>query len=322
MTEHSAALFSAEGVDWNEILRRRDAATQPGSVSEWRHFAQSLLTDQSCVFHRNLEISALYASLYLRHPTLFKWAGMAALASFHVRTALLPYALEATRQGLVKDLSGGRVFRSLRLDDVTLLRETNNSIFQDIAWVHLAYDGSAQGLERLREAALEHEHYAQLLPVFERLERARKTLEVAEESEKERARKEIWDANRDILRHEQVVMVQPRFDRISRGFARLFSLGSTMAYHHEGVCPNGMRGMFYPYMVLHGSPLLWRTRSLPRMTRLEHRWHWIENGIFPAFLCFESMSGRLSSDLAKIFDELGALNEHKACSIRAVDAGQ
>ena len=49
------------------------------------------LTDQSCAFHRNLEISSRYAWIYKFLPDYFKWAGMAAFASHHVRIALFPF---------------------------------------------------------------------------------------------------------------------------------------------------------------------------------------------------------------------------------------
>ena len=57
----------------------------PDSIAGWQTL---VLTDQSCVFHRNLEISSRYAWIYKLLPACFKWAGMAAFASHHVRLAL------------------------------------------------------------------------------------------------------------------------------------------------------------------------------------------------------------------------------------------
>ena len=54
-----------------------------------------MLSRQPCVFHRNGQISALYAALYLRQPQLFKWSGLAAIASRHIRLALWPLRLGA-----------------------------------------------------------------------------------------------------------------------------------------------------------------------------------------------------------------------------------
>ena len=67
----------------------------PDSIAGWKALADGLLIHKSCVFHRNLEISCRYAWIYTRLPARFKWAGMAAFASFHVRLALLPFRLDA-----------------------------------------------------------------------------------------------------------------------------------------------------------------------------------------------------------------------------------
>ena len=50
----------------------------PETIAAWKALAESLLTDQPCVFHRNLEISSRYAWIYKQLPAYFKWAGMAA----------------------------------------------------------------------------------------------------------------------------------------------------------------------------------------------------------------------------------------------------
>jgi hypothetical protein len=73
----------------------------PNSIAEWKAVADGFLTDESCAFHRNVEISARYAWLYKLMPSCFKWAGMAAIASHHVRLALFPLRLDADRTGYV-----------------------------------------------------------------------------------------------------------------------------------------------------------------------------------------------------------------------------
>ena len=85
-----------------------------------------------CAFHRNLEISSRYAWLYKFLPAYFKWAGMAAFASHHVRYALFPFRLDTDRTGYV-DIphSLGRK-KALLITDVNTIRETNNAIFDDI----------------------------------------------------------------------------------------------------------------------------------------------------------------------------------------------
>src|SRR5215510_1799113 len=71
----------------------------PDSIVGWKALAEGLLTNQSCVFHRNLEISSRYAWIYKHRPACFKWAGMAAFASYHVRLVLYPFRLDTDRGG-------------------------------------------------------------------------------------------------------------------------------------------------------------------------------------------------------------------------------
>ena len=71
----------------------------PETIAAWKALAESLLTDQPCVFHRNLEISSRYAWIYKQLPACFKWAGMAAFASHHARLALYPFRLDTDRTG-------------------------------------------------------------------------------------------------------------------------------------------------------------------------------------------------------------------------------
>ena len=71
----------------------------PGTIPGWKAVAQSLLTQESCAFHRNVEISTQYAWIYTRLPACLKWAGMAAIPSHHVRLALFPLRRDSDRTG-------------------------------------------------------------------------------------------------------------------------------------------------------------------------------------------------------------------------------
>ena len=73
----------------------------PDTIAGWKAVADGLLTDQCCAFHRNVEISSRYAWIYKLLPACFKWAGMAAIASHHVRLALFPLRLDTDRTGYV-----------------------------------------------------------------------------------------------------------------------------------------------------------------------------------------------------------------------------
>ena len=81
--------------------RARPPERTPDTIAGWKALADGFLTNQPCVFHRNLEISSRYAWMYKLLPACFKWAGMAAFASYHVRLALLPFRLDTDRTGYV-----------------------------------------------------------------------------------------------------------------------------------------------------------------------------------------------------------------------------
>ena len=57
-----------------------------------------------------------------------------------------------------------------------------------------------------------------------------------------------------------------------------------------------------------------RTRSLPRMTVLEHRWEWIAHGLVPGFRCYEEKTGSIAADLREIFASLAALERKAGCA--------
>ncbi len=67
-------------------------------------------------------------------PACFKWAGMAAFASHHVRLALFPFRLGTDRTGYVDIPRSLRRRRALLMADVNTIRDTNNAIFDDIFW--------------------------------------------------------------------------------------------------------------------------------------------------------------------------------------------
>jgi len=209
----------------------------PDSIAGWRALADGLLTDQPCVFHRNLEISARYAWLYKALPACFKWAGMAAFASYHVRLALYPFRLDTDRTGYADIPLSLRHRRVLLIEDVDTIRATNNGIFDDIFWVHLAYVFADDGIERLRALLGAECHYAPVLAGFEAIDRGRRVL--ADRAVSARARRTaedlIWQGNVQLLEHEQRALVQPHFDRLSCAYARLLSLGSTLSFEARGV---------------------------------------------------------------------------------------
>ena len=59
-------------------------------------------------------------------------------------------------------------------EDVNLIKATNNAIYDDIFWVHVAYVTAEEGIERLRDLLRADRHYAPVLSGFEAIDRGRR----------------------------------------------------------------------------------------------------------------------------------------------------
>src|SRR5918995_4844480 len=287
----------------HELVERSGA---PDTIPEWKALVEGLLTDDSCVFHRNLEISSRYAWMYKSLPSCLKWAGMAAFASHHVRLALYPFRLDTDRTG-VADIqrSLGRQ-RRLLIEDVNILRETNNAIFDDIFWVHLAYSSTEGGIERIRALLAREQDYAPVLAGFEAIDRGRRVMADGNASTEGRraAIDLIWDGNVQLLEHEQRALVHPHFDRLTCTFARLFSIGSSLNFEVRGPRQElAYFSAFYLYAFGRGLPQAWRARAWPRVTRFEDRWRWIQSSIVPRFRRFDADVPLTHASLQRILDE-------------------
>ncbi|MGE3288665.1 MAG: hypothetical protein AB7J32_21550 [Pseudonocardia sp.] len=275
----------------------------PATIAEWEAMADRLLTDQSCAFHRNVEISSRYAWLHGLLPSCFKWAGMAAIASHHVRLALFPLKLDTDRTGYVNIPRSLAHQRFLLLEDVNTIRATNNAIFNDIFWVHLAYLTSEDGIGCLRGLLGGEIHYEAVLAGFEAIDRGRRVLEDKASSAEARRTAEnlIWAGNIQLLEHEQRALVQPHFDRLSCAFARLISIGSATSFEVRGMPQEAAYfTSFYFYSLTHGIPHTLRARTWPRITRYDDRWSWILMSVIPRFRRFDADTHLIEASLRRI----------------------
>ena len=278
----------------------------PNTIAGWKALADGLLTDQPCVFHRNLEISSRYAWIYKFMPACFKWAGMAAFASHHARLALFPLRLDRDRTGYV-DIPHSLGRRKLLLmTDVNTIRETNNAIFDDIFWVHLAYASVEDGIECLRALLRAEGHYAPVLSGFETIDRGRRVLEdrAASAGARRAAEHLVWEGNVQLLEHEQRALVQPNLDGLSCAFARLFSIGSALSFEVRGLHDEvSYFTSFYYYALTGGIRQASAAQAWPRITRFEDRWRWIVTCIVPRFRRLDVHTRLVDASLRRIFDE-------------------
>ena len=286
-----------------ELLPRNGT---PDTIAGWKSLADSFLTDQACAFHRNVEISSRYAWMYRLLPSCFKWAGMAAIASHHVRLALFPLRLDTDRTGYVNiPRSLGRQ-KWLLMEDVNTIRETNNGIFDDIFWAHLAYVSAEDGIGRLRRLLQGYGNRVPVLAGFEAIDRGRRVLEDETTcAEDRRAAVElIWVGNVQLLEHEQRALVQPHFDRLSCAFARLCSLGAATSFEAHGVRrATAYFTSFYVYSLTWGMPHVVQAREWPRITLLDDRWRWLVASVVPHFRKFDADNTLIDARLQRISDE-------------------
>jgi hypothetical protein len=255
------------------------------------------------------EISSRYAWIYRLQPACFKWAAMAAIASHHVRLALFPLRLDTDRTGYL-DITRSLGRRKMLLTgDVNTIRATNNAIFDDIFWVHLAYVTAEDGIERLRALLRAERHYAPILSGFEAIDHGRRVLDEATVSPEARRAAEdlIWAGNLQLLEHEQRALVQPNFDLLSCAFARLVSIGSATSFEVRGV----RRGVayftsFYVHSITRGIPDAVRAQAWPRITRFDDRWRWLVTSVVPRFRRFDADTRLVDASLQRILDDARA----------------
>jgi hypothetical protein len=294
---------SCEPCGSHELVSRK---TTPDTIAGWKAVADGLLSDPCCAFHRNVEISSRYAWMYTLRPACFKWAAMAAIASHHVRLALFPLRLDTDRTGYVDIPHSLRRPKLLLTGDVNTIRATNNAIFDDLFWVHLAYVSADDGIDHLRALLQADRHYAPVLAGFEAIDQGRRVLEDqrASAQARQRAGDLIWDGNIKLLEHEQRALVQPQFDRLSRASAWLVSIGSATSFEVRGARQEiADFTSFYLYSFTRGIPHALRARAWPRITRFEDRWRWLVTSVVPRFRRFDADTHVVDASLRHILDD-------------------
>lgn len=285
----SEAVITSVAADrYDELCGRLSGVAR---IDEARAVTESFLPEASRISARNAAISSFYAAAYLDQPELFKWAGMAAFASNHARSLLLPLRIVTGPQGIPG-------WARWLLRDFETVRTINNEIFRDIFWAHAVYRGTPEGLARLCEIVGDDGPAGAIHSAFGEIERGRKEAAAGKALD---GRERIWRGNIGVLRHEQEHVVQPRFASFSCGFARAFSIGSSLDFEARGWCE---RVLYFTSFYWH----IWRRRrdtirdggTWPRIDKLPMRWVWIEDRLVPGFRAFEEQPDRCSAGLGRL----------------------
>lgn len=244
------------------------------------------------VIQRNRTITTYYAQLYQNNPQLFKWAGMAAFASFHVGEKMKMWDWEDSG---IKSLAStcGKKNRTLE-DDFQIIRIINNRIFAEIGSLHLAF--AQMDFQSFTALLLREKKHPLVIQAFESLNTAKELLKT--ESLTSATTELIWEANTKILWHEQSEVVQPMFNRLSEVFSQAMTLFASFDYkvnHHR--TQKRTRSRFVLYMLFSGFSLLRKNWSIPKITNLEHRWCWISNSLLTKWRSVEATDEFVAAEI-------------------------
>ncbi|ACF14147.1 conserved hypothetical protein [Chloroherpeton thalassium ATCC 35110] len=266
---------------------------------EWKKQLEAGLPPKNELVQRNKAITAHYANWYLENQQWFKWAGMAAFASYQVGVALALSELLYAPDGMVakkpKEETGfftnlfklyGFAFdlifsipvalhdfatRQLLLNDLDEIKNGNDEIFGDIAWAHAAY---LEGGIKEIEANVSEREREYMLAGFKLIDEGAALLKQNKDVEK--ARQMIREGNVKLLRHEQLNTLQPIFDRISPLGKIVVSFGSALDF--EGALAKGEKCMASFSEHFGYTATLTGAKSV---TNPENRWQWIEENVLP-----------------------------------------
>jgi hypothetical protein len=236
---------------------------------------------------------------------LLQVAAMAAIASHHIRLALFPLRLDTDRTGYV-DIPHSLVRQKLLLtEDVNTIRATNNAIFNDIFWVHLAYVTAEDGIERLRALLQPERHYAPSCRLRDdrprtpcpwrtgwrpqRLDRP-PMISFGGQHRAPRARAARLGATQ--LRSTLVFIRLARLDRLGHELRGAWSAAGGCVLH-----------LVLPLLAHTRNPARSAAQTWPRITRFDDRWRWLVTSVVPQFRRFDADTRLVNASLRHIFDE-------------------
>jgi hypothetical protein len=226
----------------------------PGTRHDWEGKAKEIIGygKDVDIAEMNRRITAAYAEMYLRNPSKFLWAGMAAFASREVGKGMgQAQTLQeqaGTGLGAVALLGGMPTGAELK----EALAIGNLYVYRDMYWQHLAY--SQGGLEEMRRLRDQNELSASCYEAWEKIDRGN-----------------VWEGNRLLLKWEQENTLQKAvYDRFPDAFKKLSSLARYIPSLLESPIPGD--GNSFTKVVPNGN-----------LGVFADRWKWIEQSMLPAW---------------------------------------
>ncbi len=259
------------------------ALTPPPSGSEireyWQQQAESRLPPESQVVARNSAITALYMELYQNKRELFKWSGLASYASHRVGLLLKAYDFPGTPEHLqvLRHGTGVPIPEGLG-DDINIIRQMNNAVYRDIVWALLAYQ--SVGLDPVLAGLKDLPDHEYMVSGFQKIDQGRKLLGQA--GNEAAARNLIWDGNQDLLFHEQKIILQPGYDRMSLAFEDVLAVVASMDFNVDVLNYDPKKvTVFTLFLTVFGTMVLLQTGLLPHIANFTQRWFWVSRSILP-----------------------------------------
>ena len=208
--------------------------------------------------------------------------------------------------------------RRLLIEDVNTIRATNNAIFNDIFWVHLAYVTADDGIERLRALLQAERHYARR-PRRLRGDRpgtpcpggrdgvrggsaGGRRSHLGGQRPAPRARAARLGATQ--LRSPLVRVRQARLDRLGHELRGARRAAGGAAYFTS----------FYLYSLTEDPGTRCGARTWPRITRFDDRWRWLATSVVPRFQMFDSDQRLLEASIGHVLD-VGRVYEAMPCIV-------
>lgn len=241
------------------------------------------LPPEERVIRRNRTITTYYAQLYRSEPKLYKWAGMAAFASFHIGEKL---KLHDWRKTKIKSFSDTCQKQNKSLeDDFQIIRIINNKIFTEIGSMHLAF--SELDYDLFKSQLIATKKSTIIIEAFNKLHEARKKIDCNDCTSD--VTKQIWQANIEILWHEQFMVVQPLFNKLSNTFSSVMTFIASFDYNINHKKTNWkLASRFVSFMFIRGLSIIRKNYFFPNVINFEHRWYWISEDLLKKWQRIES----------------------------------
>ena len=245
---------------------------------------------------RNGLINAAYAKMYEKDPEIYKWAGMAAMASDKAGTGMMQtYMLDGASlipgAGTASDAVGAPGGKQVR----DLLAIGNGGIFNDMMWQHMAFDQG--GIKEMEKAAKEGSITPEQLEGWRKLAASKDELAKAKASGDpeaiKKAQEGVWGGNATLLHAEQSYVQQAVYDKPGGKEAFEFLSGPLNVMGVTSPVPGGTK--FGEYRDEHRGD----HPGTDSVGNFDQRWGWIETNMLPEYRNFEGDPAKMDAEMQK-----------------------